>query len=64
MMYTLTENIIQKALDLGLTEREIMIVMDRARGVTFREIAEDEGVSPERIRQIEARALRKLAKSL
>jgi len=37
-----------------------MIVLDRARGVTLAEIARDEGVSPERIRQIEAKVLRKM----
>lgn len=61
-MFAFVENLVKKAIDGGLTEREVMIALDRARGVTLREIAEDEGVTPERIRQIEARALRKLTR--
>jgi DNA-directed RNA polymerase sigma subunit (sigma70/sigma32) len=62
IMFAFVENLVKKAIDGGLTEREVMIVLDRARGVTLREIASDEGVTPERIRQIEARALRKLTR--
>ena len=61
IMFALTENLIKRAIDKGLTERDLMIVLDRARGVTLAAIAEDEGVTPERIRQIEARVLRKLS---
>jgi DNA-directed RNA polymerase sigma subunit (sigma70/sigma32) len=62
IMFALTENLIKRAIDKGLTERELMIVLDRVRGVTLAAIAEDEGVTPERIRQIEARAFRKLSR--
>jgi DNA-directed RNA polymerase sigma subunit (sigma70/sigma32) len=37
-----------------------MIVLDRARGLTLREIAEEEGVSVTCIRNIEARACRRM----
>jgi DNA-directed RNA polymerase sigma subunit (sigma70/sigma32) len=55
-----TVSFIKTCLDKGLTEREIMVVVDRARGVPLAHIASDEGVTPERIRQIEAKALRKI----
>ena len=60
-MFTLTENLVKRALAKGLTERELMVVLDRVRGVTLREIAEDEGISPSRVAQIEAKAYRKLS---
>ena len=59
-MFVLTEYLIKRAIDKGLTERELMVILDRVRGVTLREIAEDEGISPSRVAQIEARAFRKL----
>lgn len=59
-MFVLSENLIKRAIDAGLKERDLFIVLDRARGVTLREIAEDEGISPSRVAQIEARAYRKL----
>lgn len=63
-MFVLTENLVKRAIDLGLTERELMVVLDRVRGVTLREIAEDEGISPSRVAQIEAKAFRKLSHCL
>lgn len=54
------DSIISQCVSKGIPEREIMVVLDRARGVTLAEIARDEGVTPERIRQIEARALRRI----
>ena len=61
-MFLLTENLVKRALAKGLTERELMVVLDRVRGVTLREIAEDEGISPSRVAQIEAKAYRKLSR--
>lgn len=61
-MFVLTENLVKRALAKGLTERELMVVLDRVRGVTLREIAEDEGISPSRVAQIEAKAYRKLSR--
>ena len=61
-MFALTENLIKRAIDKGLTERELMIVLDRVRGVTLAAIAEDEGISPSRVAQIEAKAYRKLSR--
>lgn len=58
------ERMIRLLLDKGVTERELGVVLDRARGVTLAHIAEDEGVTPERIRQIEAKAFRKIGKIL
>jgi DNA-directed RNA polymerase sigma subunit (sigma70/sigma32) len=57
-----TVSFVKTCLDRGLTERELMVVIDRSRGVTLAHIARDEGVTPERIRQIEAKALRKMKK--
>jgi DNA-directed RNA polymerase sigma subunit (sigma70/sigma32) len=57
MMY---DSIISQCVSKGIPEREIMVVLDRIRGVTLAEIARDEGVSPERIRQIEAKGLRRM----
>jgi DNA-directed RNA polymerase sigma subunit (sigma70/sigma32) len=54
------DSIISQCVSKGIPEREIMVVLDRIRGVTLAEIARDEGVSPERIRQIEARGLRRM----
>lgn len=59
-MIGFNENFIKKCLECGISERNLMITLDRARGVTLRAIAEDEGVTPERIRQIEANVLRKM----
>jgi DNA-directed RNA polymerase sigma subunit (sigma70/sigma32) len=59
-MIGLNDKFITKCLEKGISERNLMIVLDRMRGVTLREIAEDEGVTPERIRQIEAKVLRKM----
>jgi DNA-directed RNA polymerase sigma subunit (sigma70/sigma32) len=59
-MVGFNDNFIAKCLEKGISERNLMIVLDRARGVTLAEIARDEGVSPERIRQIEAKVLRKM----
>ena len=58
------ERMIRLLLDKGVTERELEVVLDRTRGVSLAHIAQDEGVTPERIRQIEARALRKIGKIL
>ena len=57
-----TVSFVKTCLDRGLTERELMVVIDRSRGVTLAHIARDECVTPERIRQIEAKALRKMKK--
>lgn len=54
------DSIISQCVSKGIPEREIMVVLDRCRGVTLAEIARDEGVSPERVRQIEARGLRRM----
>lgn len=54
------ERMIRLLLDKGVTERELEVVLDRTRGVSLAHIAADEGVTPERIRQIEARAHRKI----
>lgn len=54
------DSIISQCVSKGIPERETMVVLDRARGVTLAEIARDEGVTPERIRQIEARGLRRM----
>jgi DNA-directed RNA polymerase sigma subunit (sigma70/sigma32) len=54
------DSFITECVSKGISNREIMIVLDRARGVTLAEIARDEGVTPERIRQVEARALRRI----
>jgi len=54
------DSFITECVSKGIPEREIMVVLDRARGVTLAEIARDEGVTPERIRQIEARACRRM----
>ena len=54
------DSIISQCVSKGIPEREIMVVLDRIRGVTLAEIARDEGVSPERIRQIEAKGLRRM----
>lgn len=59
-MIGFNENFIRKCLERGISERNLMITLDRARGVTLRAIAEDEGVTPERIRQIEANVLLKM----
>ena len=59
-MVGFNENFIRKCLERGISERNLMIALDRARGVTLRAIAEDEGVTPERIRQIEANVLLKM----
>ena len=59
----LNESFVNKCLSLGIPERSIMIVLDRSRGVSLRAIAEDEGISPERVRQIEAHTFRKLLKA-
>lgn len=59
-MVGLNETFIKKCLERGISERNLMIVLDRARGITLQAIAEDEGVSRERIRQIEANVLRKM----
>ena len=58
------ERMIRLLLDKGVTERELEVVLDRTRGVSLAHIAKDEGVTPERIRQIEARAHRKIHKIL
>ena len=62
IMFAFVENLVKKAIERGLTEREVMIVLDRARGVTLAAIAEDEGISPSRVAQIEAKAFRKLSR--
>jgi DNA-directed RNA polymerase sigma subunit (sigma70/sigma32) len=54
------DSFITECVSKGIPEREIMIVLDRARGLTLREIAEDEGVSVTCIRNIEARACRRM----
>jgi DNA-directed RNA polymerase sigma subunit (sigma70/sigma32) len=59
-MFTLTENLLDRAIAKGVSERNIMIVLDRCRGVPLAHIAKDEGLSTERIRQIEAKVLRTL----
>ena len=59
-MIGLNDKFIAKCLEKGISEKHLMIVLDRMRGVTLREIAEDEGVTPTRIRQIEAKVLRKM----
>lgn len=59
-MVGFNENFIRKCLEHGISERNLMITLDRARGVTLRAIADDEGVTPQRIRQIEANVLRKM----
>ena len=59
-MIGFNENFVRKCLDNGISERNLMIALDRARGVTLKAIADDEGVTPERIRQIEAKVLRKI----
>lgn len=59
-MFALTENLMKKAMDAGVSERNLMIVVDRCRGVPLAHIAKDEGLSPERVRQIEASVLRKM----
>jgi len=43
-----------------LLGREVMAVMLRAAGLTYRASGEVMGCTPERVRQIEAKALRKL----
>jgi DNA-directed RNA polymerase sigma subunit (sigma70/sigma32) len=58
------ERLIRLLLDKGVTERELEVVLDRTRGVSLAHIAKDEGVTPERIRQIESRAHRKIGKIL
>lgn len=57
-----TESFIKNCLDKGIKERDLMVVLDRSRGVTLAAIARDEGVTPERIRQIEAKTLRRMKK--
>jgi DNA-directed RNA polymerase sigma subunit (sigma70/sigma32) len=59
-MIGFNDQFVAKCLEKGISERNLMIVLDRMRGVTLREIAEDEGITPERIRQIEANVLRKM----
>jgi DNA-directed RNA polymerase sigma subunit (sigma70/sigma32) len=54
------ESFVSQCVSKGMSNREIMIVLDRARGVSLAHIARDEGVTPERIRQVEARALRRI----
>jgi len=46
--------------DKGLNAREIRVLELRSQGLTFTEIGKMYGVTRERIRQIEAKALRKL----
>jgi DNA-directed RNA polymerase sigma subunit (sigma70/sigma32) len=58
------ERLIRLLLDNGVTERELEVVLDRTRGVSLVHIAADEGVTPTRIRQIEAKAHRKILKIL
>jgi DNA-directed RNA polymerase sigma subunit (sigma70/sigma32) len=55
-----TERFVSKCLAAGVSERGLMVVMDRVRGVTLRAIAEDEGLTPERVRQIESHTIRRL----
>jgi DNA-directed RNA polymerase sigma subunit (sigma70/sigma32) len=52
------ENFMRECLELGISERNLMICLDRIRGVTLKAIAEDEGVSSTRISQIECKVLR------
>lgn len=46
----------------NLTEREQFVVGERLKGLLLREIAEKMSVTGERVRQIEAKARRKLYK--
>jgi RNA polymerase sigma factor (sigma-70 family) len=47
-----------------LPDREQLILRQRSRGVTLREVAGEVRVTRERVRQIEAKAVRKLRESL
>ena len=54
------EDFMRKCLEIGISERDLMICLDRIRGVTLKYIAEDEGLSSTRIFHIEAKVLRKM----
>lgn len=45
-----------------LTDRELIVVVDRLGGLTLEETARNLGVTRERIRQMQSKALRKLQK--
>lgn len=49
-------------LNLSLTARELIVCNSRIEGKTFKEIAKEMNLSQERIRQIQAKAIRKLRK--
>jgi DNA-directed RNA polymerase sigma subunit (sigma70/sigma32) len=59
-MVGFNETFIRKCLERGISERNLMIALDRMRGVTLRAIAEDEGLSIARVRQIESSVLCKM----
>ena len=61
-MIGFNENFIRKCLDNGISERNMMIFLDRVRGVTLQAIADDEGLTKQRIRQIECNVYYKISK--
>jgi len=55
-----------KAIDYAksLNEKEKTVLKERLNGLTLREIANNFKVTPERIRQIEAKAVRRFTKTI